>query len=78
MTKMTTIPENHNNIRAGIVGLLKAARRPSCLTVDIPMRAAPSAEHLTDPEQSRVNTGDPPHCIPATLSMKSTAENWDG
>jgi hypothetical protein len=26
MTKMTIIPENYNNIRAGIVELLKAAR----------------------------------------------------
>ena len=27
MTKMTTIPENYNNIRAGIVELLKTASR---------------------------------------------------
>lgn len=26
MTKLTTIPDNYNNIRAGIVGLLKSAR----------------------------------------------------
>ena len=30
MTKMATIPENYNNIRAGIVELLKTARFRVC------------------------------------------------
>ena len=34
MTKMTTIPENYNNIRAGIVELLKTARSAAARNVN--------------------------------------------
>jgi predicted nuclease of restriction endonuclease-like (RecB) superfamily len=40
MTKMTTIPENYNNIRAGIVELLKAARSAAARNVNSIMTAA--------------------------------------
>jgi predicted nuclease of restriction endonuclease-like (RecB) superfamily len=40
MTKMTTIPENYNNIRAGIVELLKAARSATARNVNSIMTAA--------------------------------------
>jgi hypothetical protein len=40
MTKMTTIPENYNNIRAGIVELLKAARSSAARNVNSIMTAA--------------------------------------
>ena len=39
MTKMTTIPENYNNIRAGIVELLKAARCAAARNVNSLMTA---------------------------------------
>ena len=40
MTRMTTIPENYNNIRAGIVELLNAARRAASRSVNALMTAA--------------------------------------
>ena len=40
MTKMTTIPENYDNIRAGIVELLKAARSATARNVNSIMTAA--------------------------------------
>ena len=40
MTKMTTIPENYNNIRAGIVELLKTARSATARNVNSIMTAA--------------------------------------
>ena len=40
MTKMTTIPENYNNIRTGIVELLKAARSAAARNVNSIMTAA--------------------------------------
>ena len=39
MTKMTTIPENYNNIRAGIVELLKTARSAAARNVNSLMTA---------------------------------------
>jgi len=39
MTKMTTIPENYNNIRAGIVELLKTARSAAARNVNALMTA---------------------------------------
>ncbi len=39
MTKMATIPENYNNIRAGIVELLKAARSAAARNVNSIMTA---------------------------------------
>jgi hypothetical protein len=39
MTKMTTIPENYNNIRAGIVELLKTARSATARNVNSIMTA---------------------------------------
>ena len=39
MTKMTTVPENYNNIRAGIVELLKAARSAAARNVNSIMTA---------------------------------------
>lgn len=39
MTKMTTIPENYNNIRAGIVELLNSARRAAARNVNALMTA---------------------------------------
>ena len=39
MTKMTTIPENYNNIRAGIVELLKSARSATARNVNSIMTA---------------------------------------
>ena len=39
MTKMTTIPENYNNIRAEIVELLKAARCAAARNVNAIMTA---------------------------------------
>jgi len=39
MTRMTTIPENYNNIRAGIVELLNAARRAASRSVNALMTA---------------------------------------
>ena len=39
MTKMTTIPENYNNIRAGIVELLKTARSAAARNVNSIMTA---------------------------------------
>jgi hypothetical protein len=39
MPKMTTIPENYNNIRAGIVGLLKSARSAAARNVNSVMTA---------------------------------------
>ena len=39
MTKMATIPENYNNIRAGIVELLKAARSTAARNVNSIMTA---------------------------------------
>jgi len=39
MTKMTTIPENYNNIRAGIVELLKAARSAAARRINSLMTA---------------------------------------
>ena len=39
MTKMTTIPENYNNIRAGIIELLKAARSATARNVNSIMTA---------------------------------------
>ena len=39
MTKMTTIPENYNNIRAEIVELLKAARSAAARNVNSIMTA---------------------------------------
>ncbi len=39
MTKMTTIPENYNNIRAGIVELLKSARSAAARNVNSVMTA---------------------------------------
>ena len=40
MTKLTTIPENYNNIRAGIVELLKSARSATARNVNSIMTAA--------------------------------------
>jgi hypothetical protein len=40
MTRMTTIPENYNNIRAGIVELLKTARSATARNVNS-IRGAP-------------------------------------
>jgi hypothetical protein len=39
MTKMTTIPENYDNIRSGIVELLKAARSAAARNVNSIMTA---------------------------------------
>ena len=39
MTKMTTIPENYNNIHAGIVELLKTARSAAARNVNSIMTA---------------------------------------
>ena len=39
MTKMATIPENYNNIRAGIVELLKTARSAAARNVNALMTA---------------------------------------
>ena len=39
MTKMTTIPENYDNIRTGIVELLKAARSAAARNVNSIMTA---------------------------------------
>jgi len=39
MTKMTTIPDNYNNIRAEIVELLKAARSTAARNVNSIMTA---------------------------------------
>ena len=39
MTKMATIPENYNNIRAGIVELLKTARSSAARNVNTLMTA---------------------------------------
>ena len=39
MTKMTTVPENYNNIRAEIVELLNAARRVASRNVNALMTA---------------------------------------
>src|SRR6204780_981429 len=39
MTKMTTMPENYNNIRTGIVELLKAARSATARSVNSIMTA---------------------------------------
>jgi hypothetical protein len=39
MTKMTTIPENYNNIRAGIIELLKTARSAAARNVNALMTA---------------------------------------
>ena len=39
MTKMATIPENHNNIRAGIFELLKTARSAAARNVNALMTA---------------------------------------
>jgi hypothetical protein len=39
MTKMTTIPENYNNIGAGIIELLKAARSAAARNVNSIMTA---------------------------------------
>jgi len=40
MTKMTTIPDNYDNIRAGIVELLNAARTAASRTVNALMTGA--------------------------------------
>lgn len=40
MTKMTTVPENYNNIHAGIVELLKTARSAAARNVNSIMTAA--------------------------------------
>jgi hypothetical protein len=34
MTKMTTVPENYNGIRAGIVGLFKASRKTTSQSIN--------------------------------------------
>jgi hypothetical protein len=39
MTKVTTIPENHDNIRSGIVELLKTARSAAARNVNALMTA---------------------------------------
>ncbi len=63
MTKMTTIPDNYNNIRAGIVELLKAARSATARNVNSIMTAAhwDIGRRIVETEQVgavRANYGD--------------------
>ena len=63
MTKMTTIPENYNNIRAGIVELLKAARSAAARNVNSIMTAVywDIGRRIVESEQAgavRANYGD--------------------
>ena len=63
MTKMTTIPENYNNIRAGIVELLKAARSAAARNVNSIMTAVywEIGRRIIETEQAgavRANYGD--------------------
>ena len=63
MTKMTTIPETYNNIRAGIVQLLKAARSATARNVNSIMTAVywDIGRRIVETEQAgtlRANYGD--------------------
>jgi predicted nuclease of restriction endonuclease-like (RecB) superfamily len=63
MTKMTTIPDNYNNIRAGIVELLKAARSATARNVNSIMTAVywDIGRRIVESEQAgtvRANYGD--------------------
>jgi predicted nuclease of restriction endonuclease-like (RecB) superfamily len=63
MTKMTTIPENYNNIRTGIVELLKAARSAATRNVNSIMTAVywDIGRRIVESEQAgaaRANYGD--------------------
>ena len=63
MTKTTTIPENYNNIRAGIVELLKAARSAAARNVNSIMTAVywDIGRRIFESEQAgavRANYGD--------------------
>src|ERR1019366_10359035 len=63
MTKMTTIPENYNNIRTGIVELLKAARSAATRNVNSIMTAVywEIGRRIVNSEQGgavRANYGD--------------------
>src|ERR1700722_8879861 len=63
MTKMTTIPETYNNIRAGIVQLLKAARSATARNVNSIMTAVywDIGRRIVESEQAgeiRANYGD--------------------
>jgi predicted nuclease of restriction endonuclease-like (RecB) superfamily len=63
MTKMTTIPDNYNNIRAGIVELLKAARSATARNVNSIMTAVywDIGRRIVETEQAgtlRANYGD--------------------
>jgi hypothetical protein len=63
MTKMTTIPDNYNNIRAGIVELLKAARSATARNVNSTMTAVywDIGRRIIETEQAgavRANYGD--------------------
>ena len=63
MTKMTTIPDNYNNIRTGIVELLKAARSAAARNVNSIMTAVywDIGRRIVESEQAgavRANYGD--------------------
>jgi predicted nuclease of restriction endonuclease-like (RecB) superfamily len=63
MTKMTTIPENYNNVRTGIVELLKAARSAAARNVNSIMTAVywDIGRRIVETEQAgaaRANYGD--------------------
>ena len=63
MTKMTTIPENYNNIRAGIIELLKAAKSAAARNVNSIMTAVywDIGRRIVETEQAgavRANYGD--------------------
>jgi hypothetical protein len=63
MAKMTTIPENYNNIRAGIVELLKTARSAAARNVNSIMTAVywEIGRRIVETEQAgaaRANYGD--------------------
>jgi hypothetical protein len=57
MTKMATIPENYNNIRAGTVELLKTARSAAARNVNALMTATYWGEGSSSP--SRPDGRDP-------------------
>ena len=58
MTKMATIPENYNNIRAGIVELLKTARSAAARNVNALMTATywEIGRRIVESEQSGEKT----------------------
>ena len=77
MTKMTTIPENYNNIRAEIVELLKAARSTAARNVNSIMTATywEIGRRIVESEQQRRGPSELRRTTSGTTCQRLDASN---